>query len=135
MTKLEEILQGIIADIDEAFGCAVVDMNTRQVLGVAHRLDFLTPSFLEALAAVAVEMIRGKHIRAVETLLSGKLDNPITNTVTDFCISAENTRHFMAIVPDNPNLLVVLSTGKNTIVAMGWIVINRNMGFISQNCP
>jgi hypothetical protein len=134
MTKLDDILQSVIADMDGVFGYAVIDMNSRQLLGVAHKVDFLTPSYLEALAAAAAEMLRGKPVRAVESLLSAKLGKTISNSINDICINAGDTRHFMAVIPEKPDLLLVLSTDKNTSVAMGWITIQRNMGLITEHC-
>ncbi len=134
MTKLDEILQNIIADMDGVFGCAVIDMNSRQALGVAHNVDFLNGPYLEAFAAVAVEMLRGKPIRAIESLLAAKLGKPVSNSINDICINAGDTRHFMAVIPEKPDLLVVLSTNKNTSVAIGWIAIQRNMSLIAEHC-
>jgi hypothetical protein len=135
VAQLDEVLQGIIADMEGVFGCAAINMNTRHLLGVSHRVDYLTPSYLEALAVAAVEMLRGKQVRAIESLLSNKLGKPITNTISDLCINAGNTRHFMAVIPEKPDVLVLLSCDTNTSVGMGWIVVQRNMPLIAAHCP
>jgi hypothetical protein len=135
VTQLDKVLQGIIVDMEGVFGCAAIDMNTRRLLGVSHHVDYLTPSYLEALAVAAVEMLRGKQVRAIESLLSNKLGKPIINTINDLCFNAGNTRHFMAVIPEKPDVLVLLSCDKNTSVGMGWIIVQRNMPLIAAHCP
>ncbi len=134
MAKLDDFLQEIIADMDGVFGIAVVEMDARQLLGIAQGSTDFGPAYLEALAVAVVEMLRGKAVAAVESLLGKHLGTPIVNAVDDLCINAKNTRYFIAVIPEKPNLLVMLSTDSNTSVSLGWITVRRNMSQIAEHC-
>lgn len=135
MKTLNDFLQTTLADIDEALALAVVDMDTRQLLGVATKSTTLGQANLEAFAVAAVEMVRGKHVRAIETLLSNHLGETIANSISDLCINAFNSRHFLEVLPDKQNLLVALSTNKEINIAMGLAVLRKSLRSIQEHCP
>ncbi len=127
MAKLDDILQKAIADIGGAIGCAVIDADTRQLICVATKVPSLTPNCLEALAVAVVELIRGKQVRAVETLLTSKRGKPAVNAIDEMYVNAGESRHFIATFPEKPNCLIVLSTDQNTSVGMGWVILHRTI--------
>ncbi len=135
MSSLNEILQNIVNDVDGALGCAVVDLESGLLLGVAHNVPYFTFSYLEAVAAAAVDMIRGKNVRAVESLLSSQRAKPVTHMIKEVQMSTDKTLHFMAVLKDKPNSLVVLITNKSTNLGMGWAAVRNNVGIISPLCP
>jgi len=135
MAKLDEILQGIVSNVDGALGCAVVDLGSGLLLGVAHNVPYFTSSYLEAVAAAAVDMVRGKNVRAVESLLSGQRGMPVENSIKEIQMTTDRTYHFMATVPDKPNSLVVLITSKTTNLGMGWAAVRNNMSKVGPMCP
>jgi hypothetical protein len=135
MAKLDDILKKMLSEAEGSFSCAVIDMNTRQLLGVSNQVAALTPNYLEALAVAAVELVRGKQVFAIESLLSSQLNKRINNVIDDMCVTAGETRHFMAVIPEKPSILVVLSATKDTSVGMGWVVVNRAMPSIAEQCP
>lgn len=51
MSRLDDLLQTIVKDVDGALGCAVVDLESGLLLGVAHNVPYFTSSYLEAVAA------------------------------------------------------------------------------------
>lgn len=65
MAKLDDVLRKVVSDVDGALGCAVVDLSSGLLLGVAHNVPYFTSSYLEAVAAAAVDLFRGKNVRAV----------------------------------------------------------------------
>jgi predicted regulator of Ras-like GTPase activity (Roadblock/LC7/MglB family) len=135
MSKLDSLLQDVVKDVDGALGCAVVDLESGLLLGVAHNVPYFTSSYLEAVAAAAVDMIRGKNVRAVEALLSNQRGKPVEQTIKEVQMTTENTLHFMAVLPDKPNALVVLITNKKTNLGMGWAAVRKSMANISPLCP
>lgn len=135
MAKLDDVLQGIVADVDGALACAVVDLNSGLLLAVAHNVPYFTSSYLEAVAAAAVDMIRGKNVRAVETLLSGQRGKPLEQSIKEVQMTTDRTYHFMATIPDKSDNLVVLITGKTANLGMGWAAVRRSMEEISPLCP
>jgi predicted regulator of Ras-like GTPase activity (Roadblock/LC7/MglB family) len=135
MSKLDDLLQEVVKEVDGALGCAVVDLESGLLLGVAHSVPYFTSSYLEAVAAAAVDMIRGKNVRAVEALLSNQRGKPVEKTIKEIQMTTEHTLHFMATVPEKPDALVVLITSKKTNLGMGWSAVRRSMVAVAPLCP
>ncbi len=135
MSKLDDLLQNIVNDVDGALGCAVVDLESGLLLSVAHNVPYFTSSYLEAVAAAAVDMMRGRNVRAVESLLSSQRGQPVRHMIQEVQMSTERTYHFMAVVPEKPNSLVVLITSRNTNLGMGWAAVRTNLPKIAEFCP
>ena len=135
MAKLDDALQTMIANVDGALGFAVVDLNNGLLLGVAHNVPYFTSSYLEAVAAAAVDMVRGKNVRAVESLLSGQRGKPVKNSIAEIQMSTDRTYHFMATIKEKPDYLVILITSKSTNLGMGWAAVRSNLNTIASFCP
>jgi hypothetical protein len=135
MAKLDDILLHVIGDVDGALGCAVVDLRSGLLLAVAHSVPYFTQSYLEAVAAAAVDMFRGKNIQSIEGLLSAQRGSPVENAITEIQMSTDGTFHFMAIVRDKPHILMVLITNRKTNLGLGWVAVRTNLGKIGELCP
>ena len=135
MAKLDDILQSVLADVDGALGCAVVDLETGLLIGAAHNVPYFTSSYLEAVAAAAVDMLRGKNVRAVESLLSTQRGKKVEKMIQEVQMTTANTLHFMATIAEKPDALIVLITNRKTNLGMGWSAVRRNMPLIAPYCP
>jgi hypothetical protein len=135
MAKLDDVVRNIVNEVDGALGCAVVDLSSGLLLGVAHNVPYFTTSYLEAVAAAAVEMMRGKNVKAVESLLSSQRGKTVKNMIKEVQMTTDKTYHFMATIPDKPDSLVVLITSKSTNLGMGWSAVRSNMPSIAPLCP
>ncbi len=135
MAKLDDVLNGIIRDVDGALGCAVVDLNSGLLLSVSHNVPYFTQSYLEAVAAAAVDMLRGKNVLAVESLLSSTRGSKVENTIKEIQMTTDNTYHFMAVLPQKPNNLVVLITNRKTNLGMGGSAVRTALPKIAPLCP
>lgn len=135
MSKLDDLLQEVVKDVDGALGCAVVDLESGLLLGVAHSVPYFTSSYLEAVAAAAVDMLRGKNVRAVESLLSNQRGKAVEKTIKEVQMTTENTLHFMATIPNKPDALIVLITSKKTNLGMGWSAVRKAMVAVAPLCP
>lgn len=135
MAKLDDILRDVVGDVDGALGCAVVDVDSGLLLAVAHSIPYFTQSYLEAVAAAAVDMFRGKNVRSIEKLLSAQRGRTVEHAITEIQMSTEGTYHFMAIVPGKPHILMVLITNRKTNLGMGWVAVRNNLGKIGELCP
>lgn len=135
MAKLDDVLRKIVSDVDGALGCAVVDLNSGLLLGVAHNVPYFTSSYLEAVAAAAVDLFRGKNVRAVESLLSSQRGKPVEKMVQEVQMSTDRTYHFMATIKDKPDSLLVLITSKSANLGMGWSAVRSNMLTLTPLCP
>lgn len=135
MAKIDDVLQQVVSSVDGALGCAVVDLNSGLLMGVAHNVPYFTSSYLEAVAAAAVDMLRGKNVRAVEALLSSQRGKTVEKSIQEIQMTTEKTLHFMATVKEKPDYLIVLITNKTTNLGMGWAAVRNNMAKISPLCP
>lgn len=135
MAKLDDVLQEVVSNVDGALGCAVVDLNSGLLMGVAHNVPYFTSSYLEAVAAAAVDMLRGKNVRAVEALLSSQRGKPVEKTIQEVQMTTDKTLHFMSLIKEKPDYVIVLITSKVTNLGMGWAAVRNNMGKVAPLCP
>ncbi len=135
MAKLDDILNSVLRDVDGALGIAVVDLQSGLLLSVSHNVPYFTQSYLEAVAAAAVDMLRGKNVLAVESLLSSTRGTKVENTIKEVQMTTDNTLHFMAVVPQKPNNLVVLITNRKTNLGMGWAAVRNVLPKVAPLCP
>lgn len=135
MASLNQITQSVLGNVDGALGVAVVDLSTGLLLSVAHNVPYFTQSYLDAVAAAAVDLFRGKGVNGVEKLLSQQRGVPVTNSINEVQMSTDKTYHFMSVVPGKPNSLVVLITSKKANLGMGWAALRSALPEIAPNCP
>lgn len=89
MARIDDVLQTVVSNVDGALGCAVVDLNSGLLMGAAHNVPYFTSSYLEAVAAAAVDMLRGKNVRAVESLLSSQRGKTVEKTIQEVQMTTE----------------------------------------------
>ncbi len=135
MASLDDITKEIVTSVDGALGCAVVDLGSGLLLSVSHNVPYFTQTYLEAVAAAAVDMFRGRNVQAVESLLSNQRGITIEKTIHEMQMTTANTFHFMTLVPEKPDSLVVLITSKKTNLGMGWASVRKNLPAITPLVP
>ncbi len=135
MADLNSITKGILEEVDGALACAVVDLSSGLLLSVVHGVPYFTQSFLDAVAAAAVDMFRGKNVRAVESLLSGQRGAPVEKLIEEILMATANTYHFMMLVPGKPDVMVLLVTNHKINPEMGWAALRRSAPELTALCP
>lgn len=135
MASINEVCKGIVDNVDDALGAAVVDLNTGLLIGVHHNVPYFTSSYLDAVAAAAVEMFRGKGITGVEKRLSQTRGEEVSNSMQEVQMTTPKTYHFMSIIPTKPNALAILITGKKANLGMGWSGLRSAISELEPLCP
>lgn len=135
MASLNEVCESLVSDVDDALGAAVVDLSSGLLMAVAHSVPYFTQSYLDAVAAAAVDMFRGKTVSAVEKLLSNQRGTELTQLLQEVQMTTEKTYHFMSVVPGKPNSLVVLITGRKANLGMGWASLRSALATVGPLCP
>ena len=135
MADLNSIIKDILEEVDGALACAVVDLSSGLLLSVVHDVPYFTQSFLDAVAAAAVDMFRGKNVRAVESLLSGQRGAPVEKLIEEILMATANTCHFMMLVPGKPDAMVLLVTNRKIDPGMGWAALRRSAPELTALCP
>lgn len=132
---INEICGQVLGNVPSALGCAVVDLESGLLLGVNHKVTYFTQSYLDTVAAAAVDMFRGRTIGAVEQMLSNIRGSEHQHLIKEVQMTTEHTYHFMAIVPEKPSALLVLITDKKVNLGMGWAAMRRVLPDIAPLCP
>ncbi len=135
MANINDICAEIVNDVDSALGCAVVDLTSGLLLGVHHNVPYFTQSYLDTVAAAAVDMMRGKNVRAIEDMISNMRGTEEEQMIQEIQMTTLNTYHFMAVVPKKPDALVVLITSKKANLGMGWSAVRRSLPKLAPLCP
>ena len=131
---LQTYLADTLAKIDGALACLVTDLTTREILAVAHRVPYFSEPLLEAVVAAAVNMFRGKNTIAVENLLSAQSGEHIEKSVLEIQTTTKHTFHFMAILPEKPDILMVVVTSRNINLGMGWSAVRNCLNEVTKLC-
>ncbi len=135
MADLNSVCQTLVSDVTDALGAAVVDLDSGLLLAVAHNVPYFTQSYLDAVAAAAVDMFRGKTVTTVEKLIATQRGQDFKQLVQEVQMTTEKTYHFMSIVPGKENALLVLITGKKANLGMGWASVRGAMPEVAPLCP
>jgi len=135
MSNLNEICQNMVNEVGDALGAAIVDLESGLLLTVAHNVPYFTQSYLDAVAAAAVDMFRGKTVNTVEKLIASQRGTEVHRLVKEVQMTTEKTYHFMSIVPGKPNALMVLITGKKANLGMGWAALRGALPKVAPLCP
>ncbi|NOZ54524.1 MAG: hypothetical protein GXP08_15565 [Gammaproteobacteria bacterium] len=135
MASINDVCRGIVDNVDDAIGTAVVDLSTGLLLGVHHNVPYFTTSYLDAVAAAAVDMFRGKGVSSVERRLSQTRGEEVTNSIQEIQMTTPKTFHFMSIIPGKPNALAILITGKKANLGMGWSGLRGALPDLAAMCP
>jgi len=132
---INEICADVVRNVDAALGCAVVDLNSGLLLGVSHNVPYFTQSYLDAVAAAAVDMFRGRTISAVEDMISNMRGKSTNHMIKEVQMTTDNTYHFMMVLPDKPDALLILITSKKANLGMGWSSLRMAVPKITPLCP
>ena len=135
MANLQDICKNVVDEVEGAVGFAVVDLNNGLLLGVHHTVPYFTQTYLDAVAAAAVDMFRGKNVSSVEKLLSSQRGETVQNMIQEVQMTTPGTYHFMSIVPEKPDALVVLITTRKANLGMGWSALRNALPDIAPQCP
>ena len=134
MANLNTSCQDVVNDVQDALACGVVDLNTGMLMGIHHTVPYFTQSYLDAVAAAAVEMIRGRTVRRVEQVLSKHRGTEVKDSFEEIFIASKNVYHFMALIREKQSL-VVLVTKKSTSQGMGWASLRNALDDIAAALP
>lgn len=124
----------VVKGIHAALGCAVIDLNNGQMLGVSHKVPYFTQSYLDAAAAASVEMFRGYNVSALEHMVNNLRYTEEKHFIEEIQMTTKHTLHFMATLPEKPDVLVILITSKKVNLGTGWSAIRNALPKIAPLC-
>jgi hypothetical protein len=134
MASTQDVCKSILDKVDDCLAIGVVDLNTGMLMGVHHTVPYFTQAYLDAVAAAAVEMFRGKNVRRIEELISQQRGEPIKDSFEEIFISSSKVFHFMVAMKDK-GAVVVMVTRKGTNQGMGWAALRNGIAAIKATLP
>ncbi len=134
MATTQEICKTILEKVDDCLAVGVVDLGTGMLMGVHHTVPYFTQAYLDAVAAAAVEMFRGKNVRRVEEMLGQQRGEPVKDSFEEVFVSSSKVFHFMAVVKDK-GAVVVMVTKKTVNQGMGWAAVRNNLNAVKATLP
>jgi hypothetical protein len=134
MASTQEVCRTTLDKVDDCLAVGVVDLNTGMLMGVHHTVPYFTQAYLDAVAAAAVEMFRGKTVRRIEELLSQQRGEQLKDSFEEVFISSPKTFHFMIVVKEK-GAVVVMITKKTTNQGMGWAALRNSLAAVKATLP
>ncbi|WP_207216515.1 hypothetical protein [Xylanimonas ulmi] len=125
MSRLDKAMRSVVDNVDGALACAVVDLGSGELLGVAHDVPYFTQEYLDAVAAASVQMFRGATVTHVEDLIAERRDVPPEHLVEEVQMTTRRTIHFLMTLPERPDAAIVLVADRRSNVGIGWAAIRR----------
>jgi hypothetical protein len=134
MANTQEVCQTLVNDVSDCVAVGVVDLNTGMLMGVHHTVPYFTQAYLDAVAAAAVDMFRGKNVRRIEELISKQRGEEMKDAFEEIFISSVKVFHFMCLLRDK-SAVVVMVTKKTTNQGMGWAALRMSLDEIRATLP
>jgi hypothetical protein len=134
MASTQDVCKTTLEKVDDCLAVGVVDLNTGMLMGVHHTVPYFTQAYLDAVAAAAVEMFRGKTVRRIEELLSSQRGEQLKDSFEEVFISSPKTYHFMTVIKDK-GAVVVMITKKTTNQGMGWAALRNSLATVKATLP
>ena len=134
MASLDSVCEGVVKEVDDALACGVVDLSSGMLMGVHHIVAYFTQTYLDAVAAAAVDMFRGKTVARVEQLLSKVRGQEVKGAFEEVFIKSTKVFHFMKVIQEN-NAVVVLVTKTSTNQGIGWVALRNAISDVKERLP
>jgi len=128
-------LEKLVNDVDGALAAAVIDLDNGLIVGAYHNIPYFTQSYVDAVGAASVDMFRGKTITAVETMMAAQRGDEMKYHIKEIQMTTDGTYHFMAIVADKPDYLLVFITRTTTNLGAGWMATRDALKAVAPLCP
>ena len=132
---MNQTLEKLVAELDGALAAAVVALNKGLLLGAHHNVPYFTQSYVDAVGAAAVDMFRGKTITAVEAMMAAQRGEEIKYHIKEIQMTTDGTFHFMAVIPEKPDYLLILVTRTTINLGSGWMATRSALAEVAPRCP
>ena len=129
---LQHTLKNLVDNLEGGLACSVVDLKTGAVLSIYHQSTYFLPSMIDTVTAAAIEIFRGKNITLLEKMLAHHRGDKPSYHKHEIQITSKRTYHFMSVIPNKPDTLVILVTSTRTNFGMGWAGLRMAIPTIEQ---
>ncbi len=128
--KVQEICEEIVDNVEGALGCALVDLGT----GLPLALDVKPQSPVNAAAMELMSAAGVTYFRAYGRKPAETGEHPHGgNAVEEIQATTAETYHFMSLVPDqDQQLLILISERESSNLALGWVAMRQALEMIQK---
>ena len=123
MANMTDVCEEVVKSAPGALSFAVIDLQSGQLLACVHTVPYYTQRYLEAMANSAVDMFRGSGVTSVESLAAEIRGIEPERMVREVQMATTDSYQFMMLSPQFPDILLMLTTDRETSLGSGWIVI------------
>jgi len=132
---MNQVLESLVKEVEGGLAAAVVDLNNGLIVGAFHNVPYFTQSYVDAVGAAAVDIFRGKTITAVETMMAAQRGEELKYHVKEIQMTTDGTYHFMAVIEDKPDYLLIFITRITTPLGAGWMATRDAIRAVTPLCP
>ena len=120
MGGLDEACKAVVAQVNGAVACAVIDLDSGFVLGV-HSANSLSLELTELMARATLNLLRGPDVTAIEREIRKARGIPETgeHSFQELQLTSEHNLHF-GVVLKGGRAVMMLVTRRTTSVGLGW---------------
>lgn len=135
MGKIDDACKDVVAKVDGAVACGVVDLDTGMLLGI-HNAAQYTQTLNEIVAAATMDLFRGPNVGRVEQMVRAQRGVPENGAhyFQEIHISSEHNYHFAKAIKQG-KAVIMLVTKKNTNIGMGWAMLKSVIPAVEPLVP
>jgi CheY-like chemotaxis protein len=129
--RLDSVCKKLLGKIDDARGMAIIDLNNGEILAFVQTAS----CFAEGHVATAAATLDFFKSNAVKKLLSLEQGDEQKKSIIQLQMTTERTYHFMSVLPERENILLVLTTGKQGNLGIGWVAMREALSKVAALYP
>ena len=120
MGRIDDACRDVVANVDGAVACGVVDLDTGMLLGI-HNAAGYTQTLNEIVAAATMDLFRGPNVGRVEQLVRAHrgLPDDGEHYFEEVQITSLHNLHFAKTLKGG-KVVIMLVTKKTTNLGLGW---------------
>jgi hypothetical protein len=135
MGKIDDACKDVVAKVEGAVACGVVDLDTGMLLGI-HNAAQYTQTLNEIVAAATMDLFRGPNVGRVEQMVRAQRGVPENGAhyFQEIHISSEHNYHFAKTIKQG-KAVIMLVTKKSTNIGMGWAMLKSVIPAVEPLVP
>lgn len=120
MSKIDDVLKGVVSKVDGGLACGVVDLESGMLLGI-HNAAGYTQSLNELVAGATMDMFRGPNIARIEQAVRAHrgVSEDGAHYFDEIHVTSAHNYHFAKTLKGGRYVLMLV-TKRTTNIGMGW---------------
>ncbi|MET0594504.1 MAG: hypothetical protein ABW133_17520 [Polyangiaceae bacterium] len=135
MAEIDDACRDVVASVDGAVACGVIDLATGMLLG-SHVSASFPPDIADKIAVIAVELFRGANVGRIEKTLRSRrsTDNQETHVLEEVHATSRDGFHLAKAIKGGKAALVLLMK-RSANQGIGWAQMKAATPKIESQLP